>query len=124
MKYIFTLLALFLPINVHAIGTSTLKASKRTLSCLPANASVAGLQTSLDFGKAYGICVGYTCNSDWTASGNSCVANAPPFNVVCSAGAGFSPGRCSVASNLNVSFINISCSYPAFLRSTFNIYVI
>lgn len=71
--------------NAFAFKTRSLKSNKRIISCLPANASTPGTSSSSNFGKEFGSCSGFSCNSGYTVSGSNC-AVAAVYNVVCTDG--------------------------------------
>lgn len=81
MRYLFLIILLSFTFDSYAFKTRPLKANKRLLSCLPTNASSPGTSTTTDFGKNFGSCLGFTCNSGYSVSGSTCAL--ADFNMVC-----------------------------------------
>lgn len=51
------------------------KNPKQSISCSPTYSATPGTQTSLDYGRTFGSCSGFTCQSGYSISGSICIVN-------------------------------------------------
>lgn len=79
---IITILLIISNIGLGFNGKVVFKAKNRTKVCSPLNSLTSGLMVSNNFGKTYGACSGFTCQSGYTVSGGGCVASLVA-NVSC-----------------------------------------
>ena len=84
-----SLLFIFLTLSsiqiAHAFRNSILTTSKnRHKICNPNFSLLSGIEKSIDFGRSYSICAGFTCLNGYLIDGSTCI-HIPviTFNVVC-----------------------------------------
>ena len=58
------------------------KAKIKNKSCTPLNSISSGIQISTNFGKTYGLCQNFNCQSGYTSNNGACIPSFVP-NVTC-----------------------------------------